>query len=210
MTLPVDPARYLVYLGVMAAMAAFPGPSNLTCVAMGLQRGRRAVLAATAGMNGATLVWYTAAAAGLGALAKAFPRAFHWIALISAAYLLWLAWGAVRSALATGDQTRLGPAKLKPGRSALVDGFLVQVANPKIVLFFGAVLPPFLDASRPLIPQLVLFAVATLSFDAVAMIAYGVSGAALSTRMQEPAFRRGFNLATAGLLVLAAGLVVFN
>jgi threonine/homoserine/homoserine lactone efflux protein len=209
MTLPVDLARYLVYLGVMAAMAAFPGPSNLTCVAMGLQRGRRAVVAATAGMNGATLLWYTAAALGLGALATALPQIFRWIALVSAAYLLWLAWGAVRSALHAGEQARLGAVALRPGRSALVDGFLVQVANPKIVLFFGAVLPPFIDAERPLMPQLVLFAVATLSFDAAAMIAYGVFGAALSSRMQQPGFRRAFNLTTAGLLALAAALVVF-
>jgi threonine/homoserine/homoserine lactone efflux protein len=205
MILPVDPARYLAYLAVMAAMAAFPGPSNLFSMATGIERGHRAALAVVAGMNTATLIWYGAAALGLGALVTAFPLAFTVLRLGGAAYLLWLAWEAIRNRNAGS----LASAAARPGH-AFRDGFAVQIANPKIILFFTAVLPPFLDLARPLAPQLALFAVATIALDALAMSAFGLGGAALSSRMQQAAFRRRFSIVTAVLLVSAAGLVALS
>jgi threonine/homoserine/homoserine lactone efflux protein len=94
------------------------------------------------------------------------------------------------------------------GRSALVDGFMVQIANPKAVLFFTAVLPPFMDVTRPAAPQLVLFALATIGMDVLTMSAYGLGGAALARRMSEPRFRKGFALLTGILLLAAAVLIV--
>jgi threonine/homoserine/homoserine lactone efflux protein len=76
------------------------------------------------------------------------------------------------------------------------------------VLFFTAVLPPFIDPGRPIIPQLLLFAAATIGFDVIAMSAYGLGGAALSARMNEPAFRRGFALLVGVLLLAAAALIL--
>lgn len=205
MILPVDPARYAAYLAVMAAMAAFPGPANLFSMATGIERGRRAPLGVVAGMNTATLIWYAAAALGLGALAAAFPLALTALRLGGAAYLVWLAWGALKNRHAPS----LASAAARPGR-AFADGFAVQIANPKIVLFFTAVLPPFLDLARPLVPQLALFAVATIALDVAAMSAFGLCGAALSARMREPVFRRLFSIVTAILLVAAAALVALS
>ena len=102
----------------------------------------------------------------------------------------------------------LGHATIHAERSAYWDSFLVQIANPKILLFFGAVLPPFLDFNKPLLPQFLLFAAATVILDVIATTSYGLGGAALSRRMAEPGFRRGFSLATAAVLLAAAGLIV--
>ena len=208
MSLPIDPTRYAAFLGVMAAMAFFPGPANLFCVATGMARGRRAALAAMVGMNGATLVWYAAAALGLGALEASFPAAFRLLRLGGAAYLLWMAVGAARNGLAD----RAIPAAVRPPApgTALRGGFAVQIANPKIVLFFTAVLPPFVDLHRPLPPQLVLFAVAMIGLDAAAMTAYGLGGAAFAGAMERPGFRRAFGLVVAALLASAAVLVALS
>ena len=206
MTLPVDPARYLAFLGAMAILAATPGPSNLFAIANGMSRGKKAVLLGVAGMNTATLIWYLAAALGLGALALAFPHAVKVLIVLGALYLVWLAVKAIRSAFAADGG--LGHAAIHATRSAYWDSFLVQIANPKILLFFGAVLPPFLDFHRPLAAQFVLFAVATVALDVTATTAYGLGGAALSRKMTEPRFRRGFFLATAAVLLAAAGLIV--
>jgi threonine/homoserine/homoserine lactone efflux protein len=189
----------------MAAMAAFPGPANLFSMATGIEHGRGAALAVVAGMNAATLIWYGAAALGLGALAAAFPLALTALKLGGAAYLLWLAWGAFRSR----DGGSLASASARPGH-AFRDGFAVQIANPKLILFFTAVLPPFLDLSRPLIPQLTLFAIATLAMDVAAMSAFGLFGAVLAGRMASPGFRRGFSYVSSGLLVAAAVLVAIS
>ena len=79
--LPVDPERYAAFLGVMAVLAVTPGPANLFSIANGMARGRRAVVVGVLGMSLATLVWFTAAALGLGALVLAFPEAFRLIAV---------------------------------------------------------------------------------------------------------------------------------
>ena len=206
MNLPVDPARYIAFLGAMAILAATPGPSNLFAIANGMSRGRRAVLVGVAGMNTATLIWYAAAALGLGALAVAFPQAVKLLIIVGAVYLVWLAYKAVRSGFA--KEGGLGHAAIHTGRSAFWDSFLVQIANPKILLFFGAVLPPFLDFKKPLPAQFLLFAAATVILDVAATTAYGFGGAALSKRMAEPRFRRGFGIAVAAVLLAAAGLIV--
>ncbi|MBU2166604.1 MAG: LysE family translocator [Alphaproteobacteria bacterium] len=205
--LPVDPERYAAFLGVMAVLAVTPGPANLFSIANGMARGRRAVVVGVLGMSLATLVWFTAAALGLGALVLAFPAAFRVIAVGGALYVAWLGgkalWGAVRGAV-PGKSER---PSLSLGRSAFFDGFMVQLANPKAVLFFTAVLPPFLDLGRPLVPQLALFALATVGMDMITMNAYGLGGAALARRMTAPGFRRGFDAAV-GVLLLAAAVLI--
>lgn len=205
MTLPVDPAKYAVFLTTMAVLALAPGPANLFSVATGLKRGPAAVMAGVAGMNLATLVWFTGAALGLGALAKAFPQVFHLLAIAGGLYVAWLG---VSSILAGWRNAPDDDAAESAGRSAFRDGFAVQLANPKALLFFGGVLPPFLDLSRPLVPQLALFALATVAMDVMTMSAYGLGGAAMASRMTEPGFRRVFRFAVGALLILAALLIL--
>ena len=209
--LPVDPERYAAFLGVMAVLAVTPGPANLFSIANGMARGRRAVVVGVLGMSLATLVWFMAAALGLGALVLAFPAAFRVIAVGGALYVAWLGgkalWGAIRGAVPGKAEAVEGRPSLTLGRSAFFDGFMVQLANPKAVLFFTAVLPPFLDLGRPLVPQLALFALATVGMDMITMNAYGLGGAALAQRMTAPGFRRGFD-AGVGVLLLAAAVLI--
>jgi len=203
--LPVDPHLYLGFLGVMMVMAVTPGPANLFAVATGVSKGRAAALAGVVGMNAATLVWFGAAALGRGARVLAFPTAVRAIAIAGALYVAWLGIQSIRGAFAAGDTPK--PARVSAGRSAVMDGFLVQIANPKAVLFFTVVLPPFLDVERPIVPQLLLFAVATIGMDMLSMSAYGLGGAALTRRMTEPRFRRAFAIGV-GLLLLTAALLI--
>src|SRR4051794_34702848 len=194
MTLPVDPAKYAAFLGAMAILAATPGPSNLFAIANGMARGKRAVLLGVAGMNTATLIWYVAAALGLGALALAFPQAVKALIVLGALYLVWLAFISLKSGF-DPSTAAIGHADIRPGRSAYRDGFMVQITNPQILLFLGAVLPPFLDFQRPLALQFAMFAAATVGLDVIATTAYGFGGAALARRMSDPQFRKGFSIA---------------
>ena len=209
-SLPVNPHLYLVFLGVMAVMAVTPGPANLFSIATGMERGKRAVLIAVAGMNVATLVWFGAASLGLGALVIAFPEAFRLIAVAGALYVAWLGVASIRNAFkpALAEVSTEGRAQLQ--RPAFVDGFLVQIANPKAILFFTAVLPPFIDIDRPATPQLALFALAVIGMDVITMSAYGLAGAVLARRMSEPRFRRGFGVFVGSLLLIAAVLIVLR
>ena len=191
----------------MAVMAVTPGPANLFSIATGMERGRRAVLLAVVGMNAATLVWFGAAALGLGALVSAFPEVFRWVAIAGAVYVAWLGVTSIRAVLTPARITPVEGKAVETRRPALVDGFLVQIANPKAVLFFTAVLPPFLDVDRPAAPQLALFAAAVIVMDVITMTTYGLGGAALARRMDEPRFRRAFGVVV-GLLLLSAALLI--
>lgn len=204
--LPVDPTRYGAFLVAMFVMAITPGPANLFAIATGMERGKGAALISVVGMNTATLVWFGCSALGLGALILAFPKAFHVLTYIGGAYLVWLGlkslWAGIRNVESHASAT------VRAGRSAFFDGFMVQIANPKILLFFSGVLPPFLDIQRPLVPQLIMFACATIGMDLISMSSYGLGGAALSTRMNEPGFRRGFAILVGILLITAAVLII--
>jgi threonine/homoserine/homoserine lactone efflux protein len=207
MILPVDPARYSAFLAAMFVMAITPGPANLFAIATGMQKGKGAALLGVVGMNIASLVWFCASALGLGALIVTFPKAFHVLALAGAAYLVWLGIKSILSGLKPGADPS-EQRQFRMGRSAFRDGFAVQIANPKLLLFFTAVLPPFIDVQRPLAPQLAMFAAATIGMDLISMSAYGLGGAALSSRMNEPGFRRGFAVMVGILLITAAALIV--
>ena len=205
---PVDPQKYVAFLGIMAVMAITPGPANLFSIATGMHRGKAAVVRGVAGMSCATLVWFIGAALGLSALIAAFPRVFHILALAGAAYVAWLGLSSILSGLRNDPDSETPRTHLE--RSAFRDGFAVQLSNPKALLFFTAVLPPFVDIARPLPAQLALFAAATIGMDMVTMTTYGLGGAALAVFMTRPSFRRAFRMLVGGLLVIAAILIGLN
>ena len=205
MTPPVDLARYVAYVGVTIVMVATPGPAILFAIATGARRGHQAVIPAMIGMNLANVIWLSAAGLGLSALALAFPAVFRALAWLGAAYVAWLGLKAVLSVFrAEADDAHAVQLK---GRSALRDGFMVQISNPKALLFTTVILPPFIDPARPIFGQILVFAVTGIALDMISMTAYGYGGAALAARMTEPRFRSGFSLFTGALLITAALLI---
>lgn len=208
MTFPVDTQLFVLFLGVMAVMAITPGPANVFAIATGIQRGPRAALEGVAGMNAATLVWFAAAALGLAALVKAYPQAFRVLAVAGGVYVAWLGLKSLWTGLSSKGKALAVDARM--GASAFRDGFAVQIANPKAVLFFTAVLPPFLDPARPAGAQLAVFAAVTIGMDVLAMTGYALAGASLARGFQRETFRRGFAVVVGLLLLTAAVLILIR
>lgn len=206
--LPVDPHHASAFLVVMAGFAVTPGPANLFAIATGLERGAPSALLGVVGMNCATLVWFLLAASGLIALTQAYPLAFRVIAWLGAGYILFLGLKALWAAWHDGGS--LGKSKPAALHRAWRDGFMVQATNPKAVLFFTAVLPPFIDPKRPLVPQLLIYALIVITLDAIFMSAYSLAGGALQRRFAERGFRRVFMGMVGCLLVVAAGIILFR
>ncbi|MGE0741640.1 MAG: LysE family translocator [Hyphomonadaceae bacterium] len=204
--LPLDPALYALFLGMMAVFAVTPGPANIFAIATGMHGGARAALLGVAGMNAATLVWLVAAALGLGAVAHAFPLLFRAVAVVGAIYVGWL--GAKALWAAVGDAAApLVTGRGATARTAFRDGFAVQLSNPKAIVFFTAVLPPFVDPARPALPQLALLGATVIAMDVVAMCGYGLAGGALSGALMAQGPRRAFS-ALVGLLLLSAAALI--
>jgi threonine/homoserine/homoserine lactone efflux protein len=206
---PVDPAAYGQYLILMAGMAASPGPANLFALATGLEKGPKAGLTGVVGMNVATLVWFVSAAIGLGALMTAFPQAFKILAIIGGLYLAWLGFKALRSAFDPATMgVSMGGAKV--ANRPFWDGFVVQITNPKALLFFTAVLPPFIDLERAMVPQLVMLGAATITFDVIQMSLYALAGAVMAAKFGQPKFARIFSGCIGAILLTTAVLVLIR
>lgn len=156
--IPVEPLTLLSFIPAALALNLTPGADMMFCLGQGLRAGPKAAMAANLGIAAGGLVQVTLAGLGLGALVHAHPLAFDAIRWAGVAYLLVLAVQTLRA----------GPAhvaKAAPARPAKVfrQALMVNLLNPKVVLFILAFLPQFVDPLRPVLPQfLTLGAVFTL------------------------------------------------
>jgi threonine/homoserine/homoserine lactone efflux protein len=129
-----------------------PGPDMLYIIGRSTAQGLRAGIVAALGVGAGIFVHIAATALGLSAILAASAEAFTLIKLIGAAYLVYVGIALLRtsSTPVTAAATRLAPASL---RSVFTQGFLTNVLNPKVALFFLAFLPQFVEsdaASKPL------------------------------------------------------------
>lgn len=149
MILPVDPLVLLAFVPAGLALNLTPGADMMFTLAQGLKSGPRAGLAANAGIAAGGMIQTLIAGLGLGALVAAHPMAFDVIRWGGVAYLLYLAWQALRAG-------PLGKTVDLPARSngrIFLDGMLVNMLNPKVILFILAFLPQFVDPTRPVLAQ---------------------------------------------------------
>ncbi len=123
-----------------------PGPNMVYCVSRSLTQGPRAGLLSLAGVVLGLAVHLLAASLGLTALLLAVPLAFDAVRIAGALYLLWMAWQAVKPGGAAPFQTRAlprdGPRKL------FAMGFMTNVLNPKVAMFYLSFFPQFLHPER--------------------------------------------------------------
>ena len=190
----------LLFIGAELIFSLTPGPTVMMISAYGFKGGFRDALAAIAGTQTGNTLWYVICVTGLGALVTASPSLFHAIRLLGAAYLVWLGASAIwKSFHAAPDQH--GPRLMgKP----YVQATLTQMGNPKAILFFGAIVPQFLDTNEPLIPQyLIMFAI-TFIGESIILTGYGwlaSHGARLAGRGHAVWRER-----ISGLVLLALGI----
>ena len=140
-------ATELTWFAIASLLLALtPGPNMIYCVSRTLVQGRRAGFVSLAGVLLAFLVHLVAAALGLTALLLAVPLAFDAIRLIGAAYLLWLAWQAVKPGGTAPFEPRALPAD-RPGKLFRM-GFLTNLLNPKVAMFYLSFFPQFIHPER--------------------------------------------------------------
>jgi threonine/homoserine/homoserine lactone efflux protein len=132
----------LVFAGALFIAAATPGPSVAALVARVLSKGARDVLPFLVGLWAGDAFWLTFAVAGLSAIAVTFYHAFLVIKWLGVLYLLYLAWK-MWFAKAEAPEEALPEAK-SPFRLFLT-GLAIALGNPKIMMFYVALLPSIID-----------------------------------------------------------------
>jgi threonine/homoserine/homoserine lactone efflux protein len=138
----MDHTRLLIFAAAYLAILVLPGPGVTALVARVLARGTHGAPAFIAGFACGSLAWFSIAATGLAVLASTFATVFIAIRYAGAAYLLYLAWK-----LWTAPPRPLGSAEASPdgpGRLFLT-GLAINLGNPKVIVFFLALLPTVVD-----------------------------------------------------------------
>lgn len=135
----IDPLVLAAFVPAALALNFTPGADMMFCLGQGLRSGARSAVAASAGISAGAMVHVTVAGLGLGAAVATIPWLFDVIRWVGVAYLLWLAWGAVRHGATPPD------APPVPAARAFRAGLLVNITNPKVILFVLAFLPQFVD-----------------------------------------------------------------
>ncbi len=197
----------LAFLGVSLLLGITPGPDNIFVLLQSASHGRRAGLLVVLGLCAGLVVHTTAIALGLAAVFAASQTAFVVLKFAGAAYLAYLAWQAFRATAASTHDAP--PPTLRP-MQLFLRGMVMNLSNPKVVFFFLAFLPQFVDATRGSVAwQLAqlggLFIVATLlAFGTISYFAASV-GARLrgSVRAQTWMNRTAGTVFTALALRLA-------
>ena len=142
------PSTQSLGLFVLACLllAITPGPNLLYLVSRTLCQGRRAGIVSLAGTSFGFVFHVFAAALGLSAIFLTVPLLYDAMRYIGAAYLLWLAWDALRP----GGRALFSPRTLPPDPPARLFrlGVLTSVLNPKVAMFYLALFPQFIDATR--------------------------------------------------------------
>jgi len=200
-----DTTTLLAFAALSAGLAITPGPNMLYLVSRSLTQGNRAGILSLLGCAAGGAVIMLGAAAGVTAALLAVPYAYDVMRLGGAAYLLWLAWQSIRP----GGQPLFAPRPM-PAESAsrlFLVGLATAALNPKVALFYVAVLPPFMDpAAGDLFAQAALLGaiqigVCTLS-DATLVWAAGGVSRLLTARPAWLAVQRWVLGAALGLLAV--------
>lgn len=183
-----------------------PGAGAIASMSSGLNFGFRRGYWNAIGLQLALVLQIAVVAAGVGALLAASELAFaliKWFGVLYLLYLGWKQWSAPPSALASE------PVDLRRGRplALVLRGFVVNASNPKAIVFILAVLPQFLDTSRPLLAQYLLMTLTMVAVDLVVMAGYTGLAARVLKLLREPGQQRLLNRVFGGLFGAAAGLL---
>lgn len=195
---------WFAFLAASILISVSPGPGAAASMATGLAQGYRAALRVIAGLQLALLIQLAVVFAGLGAVLAASETAFTLLRLAGAAYLVWLGIQKWRSAAAPVA------APAAAGRNLLLQGLLVNLGNPKAIVFMGALLPQFIDPDRSQWTQMAAMGATTCAIDVIAMSGYAVLASSLRPWLSSPQRMAAQNRVFGSIFVVAGGALAIS
>ena len=198
---------YWLYLLTEAALSLSPGPAVMLVIAYGLTHGARRSLYAALGVLAANALYFAVSATALGAVlatSKAFFVAVKWL---GALYLVYIGVSALlgRPSPITASNTTVGD---RSSRAIFVSGFTLQLANPKTLIFFVAILPQFVDPLLPLGAQMVWLAIGSIVPELLILGGYGYLASRAAHLAANPRYARMTDRVAGALVLCAAALVL--
>jgi threonine/homoserine/homoserine lactone efflux protein len=195
-----DGSTLAAFVIAWTAIVLVPGPSVLFVISRGMALGRRAAVLTVFGNELGMLVQVLLVAAGVGALVQRSVLAFEVLRLAGAAYIVYLGVQAIRHRRALASV--LDVTATRASRHIVREGFIVGVTNPKVIVFFTAMLPQFVDPDGAAAPvQMAILGLISITIAFVCDSAWGVlAGSARNWLSRSP--QRLRRLGGAGGLVM--------
>jgi homoserine/homoserine lactone efflux protein len=193
---------WLLYVATCFAATLTPGPAVLMTMSVGLRGGALAAALTGTGVCAANAIWITLSVAGLSAVLLASATLFLVLKWAGACYLIYVGLRLIWKRGAGSGAVSAGPAG---ARGAFARGFLVQMTNPKAMIFFGALVPQFVVPSQPLLAQGLILAATLIVIEQLVLAGYGL----LAAQGARLAGRERWTLVTektSGALMIGAGL----
>ena len=201
----MDLTVWLTYLLATIILSVTPGPGVFSSISSGLHHGFRIGLWNGVGMQVANMVYVAVVALGLGALLLASETLFTVVKWMGVAYLIYLGIVTWRTPVKAFEEDKDDHATT--GRELFAHGFLVNITNPKGIIFFAAIFPQFVDIARPQLVQYLILGATTFVTDLAIMMAYTALAAKVFRAMSEPVHLRWVNRGL-GSLFVAAGVAL--
>lgn len=194
---------WLLFVITEAVLSITPGPAVLYVLSQGIRRGPSQSVWASCGILSANAMYFALSATSLGAILIASYNLFFLVKWAGAAYLVYLGvqcFLAKASVLILPDERPAGT-----GWRIWRDGFLLQGANPKALLFFTAILPQFIDPNYAVALQILILGVSSIVVEFFILLTYGQLAGRTLAAARNPRFEKISNR-VAGSLLIAAGL----
>ncbi len=195
---------WMLFAVTEALLCITPGPAVMLVLSQALTRGARKSIWSSTGILAANAMYFVISATGLGAAIAASQSLFSMIKFAGAAYLIWLG---VISLLGRGGHAVV-PQSASPtvaGRRLFLNGFVVQAANPKALIFFTALLPQFIDPSGSVPLQVTILGLTSISVEFVVLAIYGLLAGRATHFARDARFSRWTERA-AGSMLVGAGV----
>ncbi len=199
-----DPTILVAYCGLALLLAVTPGPDMIFVIANGLRHGVRGALAASFGGAVGTVLHAFFAAIGVAGLLAALPMAFDLLRVLGALYLMFMGILALRAVnVSQSKDNAIGAVYPTSLKTAFRRGFITNLLNPKIVIFYLALLPHFVDPDRgPVGLQMFVLGCIHNLFGIVVLICVGTLAGRASDILSGSGFKKLMDSA-AGLTFLA-------
>jgi homoserine/homoserine lactone efflux protein len=166
---------WFLFLLMETALSLSPGPAVFYTVSQGVRGALRRTLPAAAGILTANGIYFALSATSLGAIIAASARFFTVAKWVGAAYLVYLGVKALLAANSMHSVALEGNLERKEQdlRGVYLGALTLQLANPKALLFFLALLPQFIDPVQPVVPQMLILAATSMLPEFCILLGYG-------------------------------------
>lgn len=200
-----------VWSATMAVISLTPGAGAVASMSSGAANGWPHGVWTAVGQQLALVFLLLVAAVGLASLLHSIPGSFAVLQIVGGLYLAWvglrLIWQSFREAHCEAPARQAIPAS---AAGMLRHGFLVNATNPKALITLFVIVPRFLDASRPLLPQYSAMGVLMVIIDLLVMSGYTIIGAWLLRSLRDVRWRRRTDRIFGCLFLVAAWVVAMG